>query len=287
LKDCNPQQTRSLITHTNPPLHHTVSTTTTLCDIASSTHAVAKMSTKTAKTKTIVLKLSPKALLGFPHEPVAAPEESKPTSSPNTPAPKIVEPSPDTPADASTPMNGTNTPSALAPPASGPKRKGPAPKKRTIAAVDGTNSTSSTPKARGKPGPKAKKQKLGDQINDPNSTTPLAAPGPAQKLGPKANAGAINANLRSLDRTGKFKCRKWQKTGFRIRTFTGSVVELPSWKASQRAAAFSEDVKSDSTGSTDTKIKDESSALSDKSGLTPAPPAIDAMASSPAPIAAV
>ena len=170
----------------------------------------------------------------------------------------------------------------MAPPAAGPKRKGPAPKKRAIAAVDGT---SGGPKPRGKPGPKSKKQKLGDMINDPNSTTPFAVPAPAQKLGPKANAGAINANLRSLDRTGKFKARKWQKTGFRIRTFTGSVVELPSWKAPQRAAAFSEDVKSDSTGSSDSKLKDESSAVSDKSGLTPVPPALDAIASSPAPVA--
>jgi len=240
---------------------------------------------KPAKSKTIILKLSPKALVAFPHDAAATPPQSKPASAPDTPAPKIIEPSNDTPADASTVMNGTSTPSSLAPPAAGPKRKGPAPKKRTIAAVDGaTNGAAS--KARGKPGPKTKKQKLGDMINDPNSTTPLAMPAPAQKLGPKANAGAINANLRSLDRTGKFKCRKWQKTGFRIRTFTGSVVELPSWKAPRRLAAFSEDVKSDSTGSSDSKIKDESSAISDKSGLTPAPPALDVMASSPAPVAA-
>jgi hypothetical protein len=249
------------------------------------------MSTKTTKSKTVVLKLSPKALRAFPHESAAASPPPKPTSSPGTPAaPQMVESSADTPAEQSTPMNGSNTPSSLAPPTTGPKRKTPASKKRGISAVDGTTTAttpgSSTPKPRGKPGPKAKKQKLGDMINDPNSTTPFAAPTPAQKLGPKANAGAINANLRSLDRTGKFKARKWQKTGFRIRTFTGSVVELPSWKASSRGAAFSEDVKSDSTGSSDTKIKDESSAVSDKSGLTPAPPALDAMASSSAPLAA-
>jgi hypothetical protein len=246
------------------------------------------MTAKPGKSKTIVLKLSSKVLLGFPHETAAASPAPKSTSTPATPAaPHIIEPSVDTPAESATPMNGTDTPSSLAPPTTGPKRKGPAPKKRGIAAVDGTNGgTNGTPKPRGKPGPKSKKQKLGDMINDPNSTTPFAAPAPAQKLGPKANAGAINANLRSLDRTGKFKVRKWQKTGFRIRTFTGSVVELPSWKASQRAAAFSEDVKSDSTGSSDTKIKDESSAVSDKSGLTPAPAPLDAMASSPAPIVA-
>lgn len=239
--------------------------------------------TKPAKSKTVVIKLSPKLLSAFPHEPAATPPETKPTSVPGTPTPQIVEPATDTPADSSTPMNGTNTPSSLAPPTAGPKRKGSAPKKRTITAVDGTNGT---PKPRGKPGPKTKKQKLGDMINDPNSTTPFAAPAPAQKLGPKANAGAINANLRSLDRTGKFKCRKWQKTGFRIRTFTGSVVELPSWKAPQRSTGFSEDVKSDSTGSSDSKLKDESSAISDKSGLTPAPLALDAIASSPAPVVA-
>ncbi|KAH7086534.1 INO80 complex, subunit Ies4 [Paraphoma chrysanthemicola] len=244
------------------------------------------MSTKPVRSKTVILRLSPKTLVAFPHEPAAAPTpEPKPASSPDTPAPQAADSSVNTPADSST-MNGTNTPSSLAPPAVGPngKRKGPAPKKRTIAAVDGANGTNGTPKARGKPGPKSKKQKLGDMINDPNSTTPFAAPTPAQKLGPKANAGAINANLRSLDRTGKFKCRKWQKTGFRLRTFTGSVVELPSWKAPQRSSAFSEDVKSDSTGSSDSKIKDESSAISEKSGLTPAPRALDALASSPAPV---
>ncbi|KAF2820662.1 hypothetical protein CC86DRAFT_374324 [Ophiobolus disseminans] len=243
------------------------------------------MSTKPAKSKTVILRLSPKALGAFPHTAAATPPQSKPASSPDTPAPQIVEPPNDTPTDtdAAAAMNGTSTPSSLAPPAAGPKRKGPAPKKRSIAAVDGASSAA---KARAKPGPKTKKQKLGDMINDPNSTTPVAMPAPAQKLGPKANAGAINANLRSLDRTGKFKARKWQKTGFRIRTFTGSVVELPSWKAPQRSAAFSEDVKSDSTGSSDSKIKDESSAVSDKSGLTPVPPALDAMASSPAPVAA-
>jgi hypothetical protein len=242
------------------------------------------MSTKPARSKTVILRLSPKALIAFPHEAAAAPPDSKPTSSPDTPAPQVTDSSINTPADSTT-MNGTNTPSSLAPPAVGPngKRKGPAPKKRTIAAVDGANGT---PKPRGKPGPKSKKQKLGDMINDPNSTTPFAAPAPAQKLGPKANAGAINANLRSLDRTGKFKCRKWQKTGFRLRTFTGSVVELPSWKAPQRSSAFSEDVKSDSTGSSDSKIKDESSAISEKSGLTPVPRPLDAMASSPAPVPA-
>jgi hypothetical protein len=126
-------------------------------------------------------------------------------------------------------------------------------------------------------------------INDPNSKGPFAGVAPIQKLGPKANMGAINQNLRALDRTGKFKARKWEKKGFKLRSFTGVVWDVPSWKAPPRASAFSEDVKSDTTGSSDSKIKDESSAISEKSGAvgdgsTPVP--LNGLASSPAPIPA-
>lgn len=131
-------------------------------------------------------------------------------------------------------------------------------------------------------------------VNDPNNKTPFAGPTPIQKLGPKANQGAINAGLRALDRTGKFKCRKWEKKGFKLRSFTGVVWDVSSWKAPSRGSAFSEDVKSDSTGSSDTKVKDESSAISEKSGLngdaasaTPLPPLMEGLNSSPAPVPAV
>lgn len=50
------------------------------------------------------------------------------------------------------------------------------------------------------------------------------------KLGPKANQGAINAGLRALDRSGP-PCRKWQKGGFRIKSFTGTTWEIPRWRA--------------------------------------------------------
>ncbi|KAF2868556.1 INO80 complex subunit Ies4-domain-containing protein [Massariosphaeria phaeospora] len=127
-------------------------------------------------------------------------------------------------------------------------------------------------------------------INDPNNKGPFAAPAPIQRLGPKANQGAINAGLRALDRTGK-PCRKWEKKGFQLRSFTGVNWTVPTWRAPTRSAAFAEDVKSDSTGSTDSKVKDESSGLSDKSGangtaITPVPPTMNGIASSPAPIAA-
>lgn len=247
------------------------------------------MSAKPTKTLTAVLKLSPKTLSQFPHEAPAVPSPaSKPASTPEaSPAPQMADSSADTPADTPA-MNGASTPSSLAPP--GSKRKGPTPKagtKRGASAIDGA----STPKARGKPGPK--KRKLGDMVNDPNSKTPLAGGStPLSKLGPKANQGAINAGLRALDRTGKFKVRKWEKKGFKLRSFTGVVWDVPSWKAPNRGSAFSEDVKSDSTGSSDTKVKDESSAVSEKSGLngdasTPLPPLMEGLNSSPAPMAAV
>ncbi|PSN71765.1 hypothetical protein BS50DRAFT_629898 [Corynespora cassiicola Philippines] len=251
---------------------------------------------KSAKAqKTVILKLSPDKLEQFLDASDKSSQPSKPASSPGTPAPAAaaVDPTPaDTPTDSPAALNGPSTPSSmLAPPAAGTgsKRKGvPGPKpgaKRGAAAMDGT------PKPRGKPGPK-KKQKLGDMINDPNNKGPFAAPTPIQKLGPKANQGAINAGLRALDRTGK-KCRKWEKKGFQLRSFTGVSWAVPTWRAPKRSAAFSEDVKSDSTGSSDTpaKVKDESSAVSDKSGAngdagTPVPPAMNGLASSPAPVAA-
>ncbi|KAJ4358288.1 uncharacterized protein N0V89_002868 [Didymosphaeria variabile] len=246
----------------------------------------------TAKTKSLLVKLplSPEALAKFPYEPSSKSSE-KLSSSPSTPA-QIVEPTPtDTPADAATPMNGVDN-GLLAPPATDAKgRKKPGPRaggagtKRGAAAVDGI------PKVRGKPGPK-KKQRMGDMINDPNNKAPFAAPAPAQKLGPKANMGTINANLRALDRSGK-PCRKWGKKTFHIRSFTGVVWQAPTWRAPPKSTTFSEDVKSDTTGSSDSKIKDESSAISDRSGLngdagsaTPMPPALNGIASSPTPLAA-
>jgi hypothetical protein len=74
---------------------------------------------------------------------------------------------------------------------------------------------------------------VGDEPSRP-WTTP--APLAGHKLGPKANQGAINAGLRALDRTGK-PCRKWEKKGFSVKSFTGVVWHLPSWGAPPRAVA--------------------------------------------------
>ncbi|PVI08391.1 hypothetical protein DM02DRAFT_607806 [Periconia macrospinosa] len=240
------------------------------------------------KTKMVVLALSPDKLAQFPHEPLSKSSDTpKPSSSPETPAPVAESTPTDTPNAESTPVPGADNGLLAPPPANGAaKKKGvPGPKagsKRSAAAVDGV------PKPRGKPGPK-KKQKLGDMINDPNHKGPYAGPAPI-KLGPKANMGAINAGLRALDRTGK-PCRKWEKKGFQLRSFTGVAWDVPTWRAPKKAAIFSEDVKSDSAGSIDSKPKDESSAISEKSGAlldagTPAPAALNGLASSPAPVAA-
>lgn len=126
-------------------------------------------------------------------------------------------------------------------------------------------------------------------INDPNNKGPFAVPNPIQKLGPKANQGAINAGLRALDRTGK-PCRKWEKKGFQLRSFTGVEWDVPTWRAPRKAAIFSEDVKSDSATSSEAKVKDESSAVSENpvDAATSLQPAVNgnSLASSPAPIAA-
>ena len=102
----------------------------------------------------------------------------------------------------------------------------------------------------------------------------------AHKLGPKANQGVINEKLRALDRTPK-PCRRWQKTGFRIKSFTGRVWEVPTWRTPQ-VRCFGEAAESREDSSNDISKENSSSNVgSDKS------PAGDNTihASSPIPIA--
>ncbi|KFA66355.1 hypothetical protein S40285_01246 [Stachybotrys chlorohalonatus IBT 40285] len=126
--------------------------------------------------------------------------------------------------NAATPVaEGTPADSAMGPPAEGAKKKGV---KRSAAAANGSGD--STPKPKGKPGPK-KKPRLED------GTVDHAKPTGGHKLGPKANQGAINAGLRALDRSGK-PCRKWAKGGFKLKSFTGVAWEIPRWTAPPRLA---------------------------------------------------
>jgi hypothetical protein len=69
--------------------------------------------------------------------------------------------------------------------------------------------------------------------------------------------------LRALDRSGK-PCRKWQKGGFRVKSFTGVVWELPRWTAPPKPKP---EVKSEEPASGDSskENKDNSQLESEKS----------------------
>ena len=81
----------------------------------------------------------------------------------------------------------------------------------------------------------------------------------AHKLGPKSNQGAINEKLRALDRSGK-PCRKWAKTGFQIKSFTGRSWQVPSWKTPQ-GRMFGEEAESQESSSIDLSKANSSSNL--------------------------
>ncbi|KAG6161531.1 hypothetical protein E4U22_003802 [Claviceps purpurea] len=128
--------------------------------------------------------------------------------------------------NAATPAaEGTPVSTSMAPPSDG-RKKGA---KRSAAAMDGM------PKIRGKPGPK-KKPRLEDGTIDHTAVARIQA----AKLGPKANQGAINAGLRALDRSGK-PCRKWERGGFKLKSFTGVVWEICRWTAPSKKTVADED----------------------------------------------
>ena len=74
---------------------------------------------------------------------------------------------------------------------------------------------------------KSKKPKLanGADSKAPEATGPQP-PGP--RLGPKSSAGAINDNLRALDRSGK-PCRRWSRRPIVIQSLYGAAWKAPSW----------------------------------------------------------
>ncbi|ORY68751.1 INO80 complex, subunit Ies4 [Pseudomassariella vexata] len=174
---------------------------------------------------------------------------------------------------------GNSTPSAvpMGPPTEAPKKKGV---KRSAPGTNGGE-----PKVRGKPGPK-KKARLEDGTIDPNARTNGST---YHKLGPKANQGNINANLRALDRSGK-PCRKWAKGGFRLKSFTGVLWEIPRWAAPPKpqpdtasqepsASAESSNKENNKDGS---QIKSENSNSAVDGEQRSVPPSVMA-GSSPAP----
>ncbi|KAF2219083.1 INO80 complex, subunit Ies4 [Elsinoe ampelina] len=244
----------------------------------------AKNSSKTPKqSKRITLRLRPELLSKFPSDSSPKEQDSSTTSQLGTP--KVDH------TDKASESNGTPMPASIAEDTPDPeaiKKKGPGARagiKRTAssAAIDGA------PKPKGRPGPK-KKPRLADGTIDrsgdaakPVAPTTTTA---AHKLNPKANTGAINANLRALDRTGK-PCRKWDRKGFALKSFTGVNWAIGSWSAPTRASStFSGDVKSDSSSTGDVKPTLDSSAVpsdSSRSGDHTTLP-MNGIESSPAPI---
>ncbi|KAH7025873.1 INO80 complex, subunit Ies4 [Microdochium trichocladiopsis] len=174
-----------------------------------------------------------------------------------SPAPEVGTPA-EIPTAASSGENASDstpgTPSSQAvmgPPSDTLKKKGV---KRSAA---GANGNEVVAKVRGKPGPK-KKLKLDD-----GETARASA---YHKLGPKANQGAINAGLRALDRSGT-PCRKWQKGGFTLKSFTGVVWGIPRWTAPPKAKADADSSEGagGSAESSNKENKDGSQAKSEKS----------------------
>ncbi|KAL6235732.1 hypothetical protein BDW75DRAFT_133068 [Aspergillus navahoensis] len=137
----------------------------------------------------------------------------------SSPASSGAEPPPTSSVDnasdaASTPVPGT------AADADANRKSLPGPK---AGAKRGLNATSdNSQKPRGKPGPK-KRPRLEDG-------TPENVRLSTHRLGPKANTGAINAGLRALDRSGT-PCRRWERKSLQLKSFTGVVWQLPSWRA--------------------------------------------------------
>ncbi|KAI0867993.1 INO80 complex, subunit Ies4 [Hypoxylon argillaceum] len=175
--------------------------------------------------------------------------------------------------------SGTPSQAPMGPPTDNLKKKGV---KRSAAAA---NANDPTAKIRGKPGPK-KKARLEDGTIDPNGRPGGSA---YHKLGPKANQGAINAGLRALDRSGA-PCRKWSKGGFRLKSFTGVLWEIPRWTAPPKpkpdapneepTASADSSNKENKDGS---QMKSENSTSNVEGEPRSIPPSIHA--SSPAPMA--
>lgn len=211
--------------------------------------------TKNGKRRIMIMFRVPSKKLREIIEPESIKEESpvkEPSEGKESPAPSIPQEASNSNGDnasdsnAATPAaDGTPAPSVMGPPTEGPKKKGV--KRAANGNIDGT------PKPRGKPGPK-KKPRLEDGTIDHSGSTNRASG--AHKLGPKANQGAINAGLRALDRSGK-PCRKWQKGGFTLKSFTGVVWEIPRWTAPPKKST-------DSTEDSATTSVDNSSGKENK-----------------------
>ncbi|KAI9790034.1 MAG: hypothetical protein M1833_002123 [Piccolia ochrophora] len=214
-------------------------------------------------SKIIILHLSPKALARFSPKPslIKGSSRSKSSASSNsTPVPPVeAASSADNPSDSNSTPAPAGTPNETMPRVStdGVKRKGiPGPKPGTKRTLGGGQE--GVPKVRGKPGPKKKPRLEDGTIDHGDGKGPLGTSGAfaSHKLGPKANQGAINAGLRALDRSGK-PCRKWERKGFHLKSFTGVVWQIPLWRAPKSKGANGE-VTTNGDGSASLGVDSES-----------------------------
>ena len=119
--------------------------------------------------------------------------------------------------------------------------------------------------------------------------------GAYHKLGPKANQGAINAGLRALDRSGA-PCRKWSRGGFRVKTFTGVVWEIPRWRAPPKpqpeaptessAAASADSSNKENNNKEGSQMKSENSASHADGEQPSVAPSMHASSPAPMPVTA-
>ncbi len=84
------------------------------------------------------------------------------------------------------------------------------------------------------------------------------------KLGPKANQGAINAGLRALDRSGK-PCRKWNRGGFALKSFTGGSWGVRRWTAPPKPSLEESTAESSTPASAEGSSKENKEDKEDNS----------------------
>ncbi|KAK5018872.1 INO80 complex, subunit Ies4 [Cryomyces antarcticus] len=279
--------------------------TSNVTSTVSPTNANKPSSQALKKSKRIVLRLRPELLATWLSDTPTRKATKSESSASSTPVatPSIQQATESVPADRSSESNATPLPNGsngtaennnLAPPSANPLKRKSLPGSKPGSKRSSSLGVDALPKPRGKPGPK-KKPRLDDGTID--NSTPTAnkvpftgvAPISTHKLGPKANQGAINAGLRALDRSMDFRPRKWVRTGFQVKSFTGVAWSVGSWRAPKSTKPeFSGDVKSDTTDSSETKLNNNASSAvaSDKSnggGDVEMPNAPVILASSPAP----
>lgn len=80
--------------------------------------------------------------------------------------------------------------------------------------------------------------------SDGQSPLPNGSSLPPSRLGPKGNQGAINAQLRALDRSGA-QCKRWQKAEFKLKSFTGVEWTVKTFKAEKKPKTDSQPATSD------------------------------------------